>query len=80
MIKVSYYVIKWMACLFDICKKKKTHPPAMHQYRRNKKKKQQTKKTKGKKEKSDQLLHYAQMGYLLTMIIFYWFLLETSLS
>jgi len=43
-------------------------------------KKQQTKKTKGKKEKSDQLLHYAQMGYLLTMIIFYWFLLETSLS
>jgi len=45
----SYYVIKWMVCLFDICKKKKTHPPAMHQYRRNKKKKTANKKNQGQK-------------------------------
>ena len=76
----SYYVIKWMACLFDICKKKDTSSLRHALVQAQQEKKQQTKKTKGKKEKSDQLLHYAQMGYLLTMIIFYWFLLETSLS
>jgi len=46
----SYYVIKWMACLFDICKKKKKQPHAMHHYRPNKeKKKANTKKPRAKK-------------------------------
>jgi len=49
----SYYVIKWMACLFDICKKKDT---SSLRHARATRKKQQTKKTKGKKGKSNQNL------------------------
>jgi len=45
----SYYVIKWMACLFDICKKKDTsscHAPVQAQ---QEKKNSKQKKPRAKK-------------------------------
>jgi len=44
----SYYVIKWMACLFDICKKKK-HILLPCTSTGATRKKQKTKKTRAKK-------------------------------
>jgi len=45
----SYYVIKWMACLFDICKKKRHILLPCTSTGATKKKKQQTKKNQGQK-------------------------------